>query len=150
MKLSVQNWADLAGILDKLPQAELASTAEVRQCIGSIEQIRSSLPKEYKEEQDEINDKSNKIIKKFQEELRAIPEDKKEEREALVTLYNTKNLAPISEELNELNKKFSEQELNIDLDKNYLSFIKNVWEKHIRPQYRVPSVMISVADALNI
>ena len=43
MKLTVLQWRDLAAFLDRVPQKDLPTTADVRKCVGSVEQIRDNI-----------------------------------------------------------------------------------------------------------
>ena len=155
MKLKVTQLRDLALFLDRVPQRELPSTADVRKCVGAVEQIRKVVKKEAEEyeklyDQAKVVNKPNiEAIAKAKGDMSDDEAEKDPKVKALVKKGN-EDLAGINKGLAALDEKYKDEEREIEMDENYKAFIKENWEKFIRPQFVAVKEMLAVAEALNI
>ena len=86
----------------------------------------------------------------YQDKIRKLDQEKdKDKVQALIDEAN-KKIDPFNKKLVDLNKKYAKEEVEIDFDENYKSFIKTNWEDRIRPSYNSVEAMLKVADAFNI
>jgi len=150
MKLPVIYWRDLAIALDDVPQKDLATTADVRKCVGTVEQIRKSIVKpmeEFEVVQKKINAKRVEVDAK----LAKFPENEEntKKREEIIEKANA-DVMPIIKEREKVDAKYEKEEAEIDLDPNYKEFVKGIWEDHVRPRYMVKDAMLKVAEAFGI
>lgn len=148
MKLTITQWKDLATVLDSIPQKDLPTTADVRKSLGATNQIRKAI-KEPIAEYDKINEDIRKVMEPYQVKLRALDQKEKDKVNALIDEAN-KKIEPHNKKLQKLNEKYDKEEIDIEMDENYKSFIKTNWEDKIRPAYNDRTAMIAVADAFNI
>jgi len=155
MKLNVLQWRDLALFLDRIPQKELPTTADVRKCVGAVEQIREGIDKQAKEyeklyqEANLITVPASKKIAKLREGLSEAEIKESKEIQKIVDKSNA-DLKPINEKLNKLDLKYSKEEAELDLKDDYKGFIKDHWETHLRKQYDNTKAMVKVAEAFEI
>ena len=66
MNLTVLQWRDLAFSLDQIPQKDLPTTADVRKCVGVVDDIRDGIRKEaesYEKTFKGLQEEADKITK---------------------------------------------------------------------------------------
>ena len=148
MKLNILDWRALAVILDSIEPKDHKTTSDARKCIGAVEQIRDDI----KDELDKLEDLQNRLneaVKPYQEKLKELPEEKEEERKKIQEEANNA-LKPFNEEDRELGKELRELIADIEIDKDYVNYIKSIWEDLIKPKFRNTKDMLRIADSFNI
>lgn len=166
VKMSILRWRDLAAVVDNIPMKDLPTIADNRRASGAVTQIRTAIVgplAELEKAESDLNrrlipwrEKAALLVVKEgdgEEEKRA-----KEEKTAELTKEANIDLALENETLRQLTEKYKKEEIGIELDGNYLNFLKVNFEKLLKPNYNHPSAaarelrhaVVETADALGI
>lgn len=146
MILPVTTLIDLSTVLDRLPQKDFPTLKDVRQCVGCVEQIRKAV-KDPIEDFDSAREEVAEFMKPYQDRITKAKDDK--ERDRINKEANEKG-KPLADKIAELNKKYREEEQEIELDENYRQFLKTHFNDKIRPNYLDAKEVIKIADALEL
>ena len=164
IKLATHAWRNLALVLDGIPQKDLPTTSDVRKCMGAVKQIHKAIEKPI-EEYEKLNAEMDKIKKPIQDKItlmrekRGLSVDQANLDPTLLAEADKGNklLEPTNKKFEVLDKKYSEDEVEIEFNEEYKNFIKTNWEDRIRPIFHNEvnhkmsrEIMMKIADAFGI
>ena len=153
-------------VLDSIPQKELPSLADVRKCMGVVKQIHGVI-KTAVDEYNKITDETlklqpevDKASKPFRDKIEELKKGLTDEeiqkdieiqnlvREANVVIRAITKKA--DDKRVKLDEKYAKDEVEIDLNPEYKTFIKANFETKIRPAYNFAADVVELADAFEI
>jgi len=159
VKLSQARLADLYGVLGSLPPSEIGDLKAIRKIDGALTALEK-VCKPYLDKSEKIQEEVRKISVSFQtakQELdNRIKTAKEEEKLALeaekisVEQKANKDLEPINKKFTDLAEKDGKVEVEVDLDENYATEVKEQFKKHATKLYRNVKAYLATADALGI
>ena len=145
MNLKCKVWGDLAAVLDSIQPKEFASSAEMRKCFALTQQIRGEL-KDYSDQLEALTDEARALLAPLQDSFAGSSGDEKAE----LTRKANKVLEKVNAKRKELEDSEGSEDLDIEVDPNYKSFVKASFDEKIRPKYLKQSAAVEIADAFNI